>query len=186
MANKKDLVGYVDPGSIDLDLACRMSGAWDSHFADDKPYTYKSDFYRAVIDFDELAKIKPPKGYGIEVYRDITIWTSSFRGMCPGAVHYYCNIRFYGPSLTRNGCSVSGYLGGLKVGRIFTSKELNVNRPVTKEDLSDKYADWDGYQVGDMTHRWYSTKNAIECAKRIVELRFRNYGEITVEDCEEK
>lgn len=183
MANKKDPIGYVDPATIDLDLACKMSGL--SYFADNKPYTYKSDYYHAVIDFDELAKIKPPKGYGISVDRDIAIETSSFRGLCPGAVHYYCNIHLYGLSLTRNGYCVSGYLGGLKVGRVFTNKILSVNRPVTKEDLSEKYVDWDGYEVGDMTHRWYSTKNAIECAKRIIELRFRNYGNITVEDCHE-
>lgn len=175
----------IDPQSIDLDMALAMSGAWDSHFADNKPYTYKSDFFRAIIDFDEFASIKPPKGYGIGVSRDIKIRTSSFRGLCYGAVHYYCDIDFCGPYLTKNGNGVCGYLGGLKVGRIFTCKTLNVNRPVTKEDFADKYADWDGYDVGDMTHRWYDTKNAIECAKRIVEIRFRNYGELTVEDCNE-
>ena len=175
----------INPSSIDLDMACKMSGAWDSHFEGDKPYTYKSDFFHAIIDFDEFAKIKPPKGYGIGVDRNIRISTSSYRGLCPGAVHYYCDIYFHGPYLTRDNCSVSGYLGGLKVGRIFTCKTLNVNRPVTKEDFADKYADWDGYDVGDMTHRWYDTKNAIECARQIVKLRFKNYGEINIDDCNE-
>lgn len=172
----------MDPATIDLDMACRMTGAWDAQFADEKPYTYKSRFFRKIIDFDELAAIKPPKGYGIDVDRDIRIRTTSFRGISPGAIHYYCSIDNNFLSLTKEGYHVSGYLGGLKLGRIFTLPGLDVNRMVTAEDLADKYADWDGYKVGDFTHRWYSTKNAIECAKACVRLRFRNYGKIVVDD----
>ena len=169
----------MDPATIDLDMACRMTGSWPE---EDKPLTYKSDRFPRVIDFDEIAAIKPPKGYGIDVDRDIRIVTTSFRGISPGAIHYYCHIDLYGPSLTRDGCHVSGYLGGLKVGKIFKSPRFDVNRIVTAEDLAEKYADWDGYNVGDITHRWYSTKNAIECAKACVRLRFRNYGKIVVDD----
>lgn len=171
--------------SIDLEMAWKMAHNFASQFPDDKPYTYKSDFFHKVIDFDEIAAIKPPKGYGIEVWRDITIRTTSFRGMCPGAVHYYCTINFYGPSLMQSNCSVAGYLGGLKIGRIFGMHHVDVNRPVTEDDLADEQADWEGYHVGDFTHRWYSTKDAIECAKACVKLLFKNYGEITVDDVEE-
>ena len=59
---------------------------------------------------------------------------------------------------------------------------MDVNRPVTAEDLADKRVDWVGYDVGDMTHRWYDPQNAVECAKRIIELRFKNYGEVETED----
>ena len=168
----------MDPETIDFDMACRMTAAWPI----DEPLTYKSNHFPKVIDFDELAKIKPPRGYGIEVYRDITIRTTSFRGVCPGAVHYYCDIDFYGLSLTKGRYSVSGYLDGLKLGGIFTSRGLNVCRPLTEEDLADKYSDWSGYSVGDFTHRWYSTKNAIECAKACIRHRFRNYGEVRIDD----
>lgn len=176
----------INPETIDLEMACRMTRSLVSLFPDDKPYTYKSDYFRNIIDFDELAAIKPPKGYGVKLWnRNITIRTTSFRGLSPGAIHYYCDIQFYGPSLMQGDYSVSGYLGGLKLGRIFNMHQIDVNRPVTEDDLADKYADWDGYHVGDMTHRWYSTKNAIECAKACVKLRFRNYGEIRIDDVEE-
>ena len=179
----------INPESIDLEMAWRMTRSLVSLFPDNKPYTYKSDNFRKVIDFDELAAIKPPKGYGIEVWRDITIRTSSFRGLCPEAVHYYCTIQYHGPSLTRfeNGvyCSVFGYVGKLKIGRIFGMHQIDVNRPVTEDDLADKRADWEGFHVGDFTHRWDSTKDAIECAKACVKLRFKNYGEIIIDDVEE-
>lgn len=174
----------INAESIDLEMAWRMTRSLESLFPDDEPYTYESDYFRKVIDFDELAAIKPPKGYGIEVWRNITIRTTSFRGICPGAVHYYCTINFYGPSLMRGDCSVCGYLGGLKVGRIFGGHSIDVNRPVTEDDLADKRADWEGFHVGDYTHRWDSTKDAIECAKACVKLRFKNYGEITIDDVE--
>ena len=175
----------INPESIDLEMAWRMTRSLVSLFPDDKPYTYKSDYFRKVIDFDELAAIKPPKGYGIEVCRDITIRTTTFRGLCLEAVHYYCTIHFYGPSLIRGDCSVSGYLGGLKPGRIFGGHSIDVNRPVTEDDLADKYADWEGFHVGDYTHRWDLTKDAIEYAKACVKLRFKNYGEIRIDDVEE-
>ena len=175
----------INPESIDLEMAWRMTRSLVSLFPDDKPYTYKSDSFRKVIDFDELAAIKPPKGYGIEVWRDIRISTTTFRGLCLEAVHYYCTICFYGPTLSRGGYSVAGHLGRLKLGRIFGGHHIDVNRPVTEDDLADKRADWVGFHVGDYTHRWDSTKDAIECAKACVKLRFKNYGDITIDDVED-
>lgn len=175
----------LNPESIDLEMTCQMVYNFAMLFPDDKPYTYKSDFFHKVVDFDELASIKPPKGYGIEVRRDITIRTSTFRGMCPEAVHYYCTINFYGPSLMQGDCSVAGHLGRLKIGGIFGMHRVELNRPVTEDDLADKRADWEGFHVGDYTHRWDSTKDAIECAKACVKLRFKNYGEIRIDDVEE-
>ena len=40
--------------------------------------------------------------------------------------------------------------------------------------------DWDYYDVSCMTHRWNDAKNAIACAKKVIKLRFKNYGKITV------
>jgi len=169
----------MNPDTIDFEMACRMTGA---SYTIDEPLTYKSNFFPRVIDFDELARIKPPRGYGFEVSRDLTIRTSSFRGLCWNAVHYYCDIDSYGLSLKKGDCIVGGYLGGLKLGRICRSINLQVNRIVTEEDLKDKFSDWDGYSVGDFTHRWYSSKNAIECAKACIKQRFRNYGKIRIDD----
>lgn len=174
----------LDPSAIDLKMAVDMSGHDLSWIDGDKGLSISSNYFPEIIDFDELEKIKPPKGYRVEVYtRRLIVETTSFRGMCPGAVHYYCQIQFHGPRLVRvsDGCCGFGP-SWPKTGRIFGHRTLDVNRPVTAEDLADKYVDWTGYKIGDMTNRWYDTKNAIECAKRIIELRFRNYGEVEVED----
>jgi len=173
----------IDPLTIDLKKALEMT-LWNDYDAD-RRLTYKSNHFPKVIDFDDIAKVRPPKGFDVKLFsRDIKIETSSYRGVCPGAVHFYCHIRFDGLSLISGGYSVSGATGAHE-GRIFGVQTIDVNRPVTAEDLADKYSDWTGYSVGDMTHRWYNTKNAIECARRIVELRFRNYGNIIAEDCDE-
>lgn len=167
----------LDPSTIDLDMALEMT---HGHFTE--PLSYKTNRLPHIIDFDELEKIKPPRGYRFNLHsRDIRIEVTTFRGMCPGAVHYYCNIKFWGPSLYRGnvtGCGPSWP----EIGSIFGHNSIDVNRPVTAEDLAEKSVDWTGYDVGDMTHRWYDTQNAVECAKRIIELRFKNYGEIEVEN----
>lgn len=80
----------IDPSTIDMKMALEMTyGKYG------EPLSLKCDKFPDVVDFDELEKIKPPRGYGIRVYsRDLKIEMSSFRGICPGAVHYYCRIRF--------------------------------------------------------------------------------------------
>ena len=169
----------IDPSTIDLKMALEMTyGRYG------EPLSLKCDKFPDVIDFDELEKIKPPRGYRIKVYsRDLKIEISSFRGICPGAVHYYCKIRFNGPDLVRKSDNSTGFGAGWpKKGRIFGLQSMDVNRPLMEEDLADKSVDWEFYKVGDMTHRWYDIPNAIACARKIIELRFRNYGEIEVED----
>ena len=168
----------LDPSTIDLEMALKMTcGRFE------EPLTYKSNFLPHIIDFDELEKVKPPKGYTFKLSsRDINIVISSFRGACPGAVHYYCDIKFHCPSLYRGdttGCGPSWP----KIGNIFQwGKTMNVYRPIKEEDLADKYSDWTGYDVGDMTHRWTNVQNAIACAKKVIKLRFRNYGLVEVEN----
>ena len=168
----------IDPSTIDLEMALEMTCG---RFTE--PLSYKSDSLPHVIDFDELERVKPPKGYTFRQHsRDIRIEVTTFRGTCLGAVHYYCTIHFFGPSLCdKDGNSGFG-AGWPKIGSIFGWNRMEVHRPVTAEDLADKYADWTGYHVGDMTYRWDDTQNAIECAKRIIELRFKNYGEVEVRD----
>ena len=171
----------MDIDKIDLEMACKMTGCY---FQDKWPLTYKSNRFNSIIDFDVLAKIKPPKGYGIGIFsRDITVETSTFRGMCIEAVHYYCTIKFEGPSIMEGDSILCGYIKGVKdVGRIIGGQHINLNRPVTKDDLNQKHSDWEGYAVGDMTHRWNTTGEAIEAALRVIPLRFRNYGKVFVDD----
>lgn len=167
----------IEPSRIGLHMALEMTCGYFT-----EPLSYKSNLLPHIIDFEELGKIKPPRGYRFDLYsRDVKIEITTFRGMCPGAVHYYCGIKFWGPSLYKGNVTGIGP-GWPKIGRIFSHNRIDVNRPVLAEDIAEKHVDWTGYKVGDMTHRWYDTQNAIECARRIIELRFRNYGEVEVEN----
>ena len=193
MTKKEDLVGYVDPASIDLDLAYRMTRGW--HF-DDPPdkISFEDDAFPKIIDFDELYAVKPPPGLKIDFAedRDIRIVTSVFdRSIVLNSTHVFLDIRFRtGWVTTEDGHSV--YENPV-TGKPWSSDSpfngfvrMGVDRRVTDEDLKYGEGDWTGFRVGDMVHRWSSSANAIECAKRIIELRFRNYGEIEIDDCEEE
>lgn len=192
MTKKEDLVGYVNPASIDLDLAYRMTRGW--HF-DDPPdkISFEDDAFPKVIDFDELYAVKPPPGFKIDFVkdRDIRIVTSVFdRSIVWNSTHVFLDIRFHtGWVTTEDGHSV--YKNPV-TGKEWSSNSpfdgfvrMSVDRQVTEEDLKYGEGDWTGFRVGDLVHRWSSSANAIECAKRIIELRFRNYGEIEIDDCEE-
>jgi hypothetical protein len=172
----------MSSAAIDLDMACRLTRSLGQSEVDVRRLTYKSDHFHKVIDFDELATIEPPEGYEITVDRDITIRINTFRGISPRAVHYYCDILFHGPSLKQGNYYVSGYIKGVDVGRIFRPQTMPVNRFVTEEDLKDNNSDWEGYFVGSLTHRWYSIEEAIERAQEIIKLRFKNYGEVIIDN----
>lgn len=174
---------------IDLNLAYRMSKGWAFSF--DRPpehLTLKRDEFPKIIDFEDYAKIKAPKGFRVVVpiCRDIRIETSCFY-YAIGSTHTFLDISFYGCCIERNdGCttftnSVTGKQWRASSPFSYFVR-ISVDRPVTDDDLKYGEGDWSGFEVGDMVHRWSSSENAIECAKRIIELRFRNYGEIIVDD----
>jgi len=176
----------IDPKSIDLEEAYCMCSHAREYFAPEnegKQLTYKSDGFPLVIDFDELDRVEPPAGYALnKANRNIDIRISTFSGYCPGAKHYYCDIKFEGPTLKdeKNGFTYSFGKPSEDVGDIFGFHKIELYRRLTKNDLADKNIDWDYYDVGCMTHRWNDAKNAIACAKKVIKLRFKNYGKITV------
>ena len=177
----------IDPKSIDLEEAycmCSHARKYSAPEDEGKQLTCKSDGFPLVIDFDELDKIEPPVGYVLnKANHDIEIRISTFSGYCPGAKHYYCDLKFEGPTLKdeKDGFTYSfGKPKGIEVGDIFGFHKIELYRRLTENDLADKSIDWDYYDVGCMTHRWNNPKNAIACAKRVIALRFKNYGKISV------
>ena len=176
----------VDPESIGLEEAYCMCSHAREYFAPEdegKQLTYKSDGFPLVIDFDELDKIEPPAGYALnKANRNIEIMISTFNGYCPGAKHYYCDIKFEGPTLKdeKDGFTYSFGKPSEEVGDIFGFHKIELYRRLTDNDLADKNIDWDYYDVGSMTHRWNDAKNAVACAKKVIKLRFKNYGKIAV------
>ena len=179
----------IDSSSIDLEEAYCMCSHAREYFAssenEEKHLTYKSDSFPLVIDFDKLDKIEPPAGYALnKANRNIEIRISTFAGYCVGAKHYYCDIKFEGPTLKdeKDGFTYSFGKPSKDVGDIFGFHKIELYRRLTEKDLSDKNIDWDYYDVGDMTHRWNDAENAIACAKKVIKLRFRNYGSVAVEN----
>ena len=179
----------IDPKTIDLKEAycmCSHRREYAPPESEGKPLECKSGSFPLVIDFDDFKKIEPPAGFEItEPKRDITIRVTTFAGYCAGAKHYYCDLKFDRPMLKdkKDGFVYSfGKPRGIDVdiGDIFGFHKIELYRRLTEKDLADKNIDWDYYEVGDMTHRWNDVKNAIACAKRVIELRFKNYGKIAV------
>lgn len=166
---------------IDLKEAycmCTHSAVYEAPI--DEALTYKSNTLPLIVDFDKFRKIVLPCGYRVgRLHRWIDIVITSFRGMCPGAKHFYCNIEFFGPLIQKGKYQYSG-CKEFDVGKIFGYHKIELFRRLTEDDLSDKNIDWDFYNVGDMTYRWNSIENAVESAKRVIRLRFRNYGKINV------
>ena len=176
----------VDPKSIDFKEAYGRYSHAREYFAPEnkgKRRTYKSNSFPLVIDFDELDKIEPPTGYALnKANRNIEIRISTFAGYCAGAKHYYCDIKFEGPTLKdeKGGFTYSFGKPNKEAGDIFGFHKIELYRRLTENELAEKNIDWDYYDVGCMTHRWNDAKNAIACAKKVIKLRFKNYGKITV------
>lgn len=174
----------VNPSEIDLKAAYRMTNCCVTR--GDMPtkasLSYLSNVLPPIIDLDELTKIPVPDGCKVQIHsKDIRIVVSTFRYCCVGAKHWYCKIIFYPIELTKNGRLVYDGYKGIELGDIFGQQYVHVKRPVTEDDLNDETADWVGFDIGDMTSRWDDPDNAIECAKAIVKLRFKNFGKVIVE-----
>lgn len=173
----------VDPKTIDLEEAycmCAHKLEYSPPDGDGKPLTCKSESFPLIIDFDELDSMEPPPGYTLsKTNRDIEIMISTFAGYCPGAKHYYCDILFHGPYLKQENKTFSRCFDD-NVGDLFGLHKIELYRRLTKKDLSDKSIDWDFYDIGYLTHRWNDIDNAIACAKKVISLRFKNYGKVTV------
>ena len=183
----KDQSLDVDPSTIDLKEAycmCSHRREYKTPKSEGKPLTCKTDIFPLVIDFDDFKKIEVPEGYEIaEPKRNIIIRITTFAGYAIGAKHYYCDLKFDGPLLKdkKDGFVFSfGKPIGVDVGNIFGCHTIELYRRLTEKDLADKSIDWKYYEVGDMTYRWNNVKNAIACAKKVIKLRFRNYGRILV------
>lgn len=84
--------------------------------------------------------------------RKIRAEITSYRGICAGAVHYYCHIRSYLRNTNKSGSSVSGYLDGYKIPQEFTGIDVELGRRVTAEMIEEDDLRWASYDPGDMTN----------------------------------
>lgn len=89
------------------------------------------------------------------IYAEIT----SYRGICAGAMHYYCHIRSYMHNVSQSGRSVCGYLGGYKIPQEFTEIDVELGRRVTAEMIEEDDMRWAGYHPGYMTNAFDSEED---------------------------
>jgi len=81
----------------------------------------------------------------------VKIRITTFKGISPGAVHYYCSIEYQPIDVSRDKkgkCRSGGYMGGLEVT---TNLRLELTREVTRGDLTSDPDRWNCYSVGDYT-----------------------------------
>lgn len=92
--------------------------------------------------------------------RRIIFSISSYRGICAGAIHYYCRVWSYIHNVSRSGSYVAGYLDGYKVPQEFTGIDVELGRKVTAEMIEADELRWEGYHPGFMTNA-FDTKEDI-------------------------
>ena len=114
----------------------------------------------------------------------VTIKITSFSGISIGAIHYYANIYCQQPNICTKGEDGSVYiLGGFiceewngmpkEITSLFGGRyHIEVNRPVTKEELENDPDRWYGYELGYNTPSFETKAEAISVAKKIAEYRF--------------
>lgn len=99
----------------------------------------------------------------------------SWRGVSPGAIHYYGSLRLEGLYISENNSehnsSVCGFLGSHDLPKILelVDMKIPIRRLITQQEV-DKYPDrFKSYVVGEMINAHYTKKAARELAKEIHE-----------------
>ena len=167
-----DDIGILDPASIDLDLAIKMTEGWS--FGDDPPL--KPDLrvrcMPKVLDFDELGEPDGiPEGYHVKPPddRDITIHITCFdRAIVWSSTHYFMDIKVRGIRVYKDGSEYDENYDPFNPGRMLHPPFgwtclLKVDRSTTEDDIKYGNGDWTGFRPGDMIHRWTTAQNAFEC-----------------------
>ncbi len=123
----------------------------------------------------------------------VRIRISSFRGVSPGAVHYYATIIGDGVQL----CSEQGN-GRIRIhGGAISEEWVNIHskdpryvpeirmevvRPLTQKEIDDDLQRWEHYDEGDMVMAFYTPDEALKAAMDIVAARFTGEWEKVVEN----
>lgn len=108
----------------------------------------------------------------------VNLEIKSFKGISPGAVHYYGRLNYEGPSITDGESIYGGYISeayeamGREVTYLYGTLKIGVKRPVTEEDISNDPSRWEGYEVGDSTESFNTKNTLLGVASNIVKLRF--------------
>lgn len=119
---------------------------------------------------------------------DVLIILSSFRGICPGAVHYYATIEAQQPYFTDGECMIGGYIseGWSAMPREITGMiggvyKIEVTHKLTQDDIDNDPERWEGYVAGDDTNCFENLEQLLALAVGIVKLRFPGW-QVKIED----
>ena len=118
-------------------------------------FEYVKDGHRHI----SVAPAKPR-----EVVLDIT----SYRGVSPGAVHYYGKLQYWGAHFVRDDCPdmMYGWSGGDDMPIQCQSFKVELTRALTEKDFRDTYNRFDGYKVGDRQYTFNTVAEIKRRAKR--------------------
>lgn len=113
----------------------------------------------------------------------LTIFVSSFIGICVDAIHYYAKIIAKGPHLRKGDYSVGGFvceefqeLPKEKKDLVYGFFEVEVLRPVTRGEIEYDPRRWEGYEEGFLTNAFSSREAALAMAIKIAMIRFPGWG----------
>ena len=152
------------------------------------------DFFPVNIGDDFKLESHPELFVRIPNPRKVRIEITSYRGFCMEAVHYYAKIIADG---IKRCCKnedgrISGVYGYL--GEEFNSLprdkraiwggnyEIEVARPITKEDKVKDPRRWEDYTVGENTSAFNTAEEAEETAKAIVAARFGEGWKVEIDN----
>jgi hypothetical protein len=137
------------------------------------------------IDFGVGIKFKDDKGVEYTTaprsdHQYINCRITSFRGMSPGAIHYYGKIRISDPSLIyiedgkQRKCSIGGYFDRHKPNEA-KGIEIDVVRKLTQKEIDEEPQRWERYDAGDETNCWENEEELIDVIKKIIKHRFKGW-----------
>ena len=165
---KDNIFDYVS--SFDIKGNKALEDAAEGRKKIDNTYGYGFEFYLGDEDF--ITKPELDSDNKLVVRIDLTSW----KGLVGGAKHYYGTIKV----VVKNHCDKSGklafgYLGGVEKDKEFDDIFLQIQRPVTDEELAtanDPHSDWYHYVKGMNTQRFDSREDIVDTAMAIIEYLF--------------
>ena len=122
---------------------------------------YPSDFGKDII-FEYHGKTYKTLGFRPVLYIDV----SSYRGISPSAIHYYCELQ------TSTNRITTGVLSSEMNTPFIWGTKIEVLRFLTEEDIKDESKKMSDYRAGDYANKYFSRKDAINAAKAVANTYF--------------
>lgn len=123
--------------------------------------------------------------------RTVTLELDSYAGYCAGAIHWYGKLKADGidiaedtidertgkPHTTIHGGYICEEYKNMETNAFYNSRyDFEILRELTQEDIDSDPHRWEFYRPGDMVNAFYTPKEVIEVAKKVVSARFPDWN----------